>query len=691
VTRARSGSGEARVPAPRRGPAAAPRPASHPAPAKLREAAARSEARFRSIFEGAPLAISTFDGDGCFLQANPAFCHLLELNEEELRARTLFDVTHPEDQDLTRWMLREARDGRRAPSAERRLVRGDGTTVWARSTVSWIESSGELPGHFLSMVQDTTDRRRAEEALGTLEARRGAIVQAALDAIVSIDHQGRVLEFNPAAERIFGYRRDDTLGRKLADLIIPPAQRARHAEGLARYLSTGEKRVIGRRIELTALRAGDEEIPVELSIIEMPGTQPPVFTGFIRDLTERRQADEALRAKEEQLRQAQKMEAIGRLAGGVAHDFNNLLTVITGRSELLLARLAGNEALRSEATVIHGAAQRAAGLTRQLLAFSRKQVLQVRLLDLNEVVAGAETILRRLIGEDVELATVLRPGVGKVRADPGQIEQVIMNLVVNARDAMPQGGRLTLETAAVELDQAYRLQHPPAVPGPYVMMALSDTGVGMDPATRAHLFEPFFTTKAQGTGLGLATVYGIVKQSEGYVWVYSEPGQGTTFKVYLPRAEAASEARDAGPQPAAAPPPAPGSGTVLLVEDEEVVRNLVHEILDRCGYTVLEARDAQDARRICAEHRGEIHLLLTDVVMPQMNGRALASVVTEMRPSMRVLFMSGYTDDAVVRHGILEQHVAFIQKPFTPDGLARKVREVLGAETARDAPEPHPG
>ncbi|MGH9749227.1 MAG: PAS domain S-box protein, partial [Candidatus Polarisedimenticolia bacterium] len=656
----------------------------------LREAAARSEARFRSIFEGAPLAISTFDGDGRYLQANPALCHLLDLTEEELRERTVFDVTHPEDRDLMRWMLREAREGRGAPSAERRFVRLDGMTVWARSTVSWIEVSGEEPGHFLSMAQDTTDRRRAEEALGTLEARRGAIVQAALDAIVSIDHQGRVLEFNPAAERIFGYRRDEALGRKLADLIVPPAQRARHEAGLARYLSTGEKRVIGRRIELTALRAGGVEIPVELSIIEMPGTQPPIFTGFIRDLTERRQADEALRVKEEQLRQAQKMEAIGRLAGGVAHDFNNLLTVITGRSELLQARLAGNEPLRSEVAVIHGAAQRASGLTRQLLAFSRKQILQVRLLDLNEVVAGAETILRRLIGEDVELATVLRPDLGKVRADPGQIEQVIMNLAVNSRDAMPQGGRLTLETAGVVLDQAYRMQHPPAVPGPYVMLAVSDTGVGMDADTRAHLFEPFFTTKAQGTGLGLATVYGIVKQSEGYVWVYSEPGQGTTFKVYLPRAEEGARPR-AAEEPTAPPPPSPGSGTVLVVEDEEVVRNLVHEILDRCGYTVLEARDAQDARRICDEYRGEIDLLLTDVVMPQMNGRALANAVIAMRPSMRVLYMSGYTDDAVVRHGILEQHVAFIQKPFTPDGLARKVRETLEAGTAPGAPYPQSG
>ncbi len=395
-------------------------------------------------------------------------------------------------------------------------------------------------------------------------------------------------------------------------------------------------------------------------------------------LTQRAGAREALRAAEEQLRQAQKMEAIGRLAGGVAHDFNNLLTVIGGRSALLLMRLDGADPSRRDVELIKKTADRAATLTRQLLAFSRKQILQPKVLDLNAVVAGMEPLLRRLISEDIALATRRAPDLGRVKADPGQIEQVILNLAVNARDAMPRGGQLTLETRNVVLDDTYARGHPDVAPGPHAMLAVTDTGVGMSAETRARLFEPFFTTKrpGEGTGLGLATVYGIVKQSGGNVGVYSELGFGTSFKIYLPLVEETAAAADALP---GAPAPVRGSEMVLIVEDEEDLRTLAREILEAHGYSVMEAATPEAALRAVAERPDGIDLLVTDVVLPQMSGRELADRLLAGRPGLRVLFMSGYTDDAIVRHGVLELDMPFLAKPFTPENLARRVREALDA------------
>ncbi len=387
---------------------------------------------------------------------------------------------------------------------------------------------------------------------------------------------------------------------------------------------------------------------------------------------------EELARTQDQLLQAQKMEAIGRLAGGVAHDFNNLLTVISGRSELLLRRLRADDPLRRGLDLIHSTAERAAELTRQLLAFSRKQVLQPTVLQLNAVVAGLAPMLQRLIGEDIELLTVLDPALGPVKADSAQLEQVLMNLAVNARDAMPQGGRLALETANIPLDAAYARQHGGVDSGPYVMLAVTDTGCGMDAEIRAHIFEPFFTTKGpgKGTGLGLATVYGIVKQSGGQIWVYSEPGQGTTFKIYLPQVDGAGEMSEPGtPLPEASQ----GSETILLVEDEEGVRDLARDILQANGYTVLGASYGAEAVQLCKRHAGPIHLLLTDVVMPHMSGRQLAERLAPLYPEMKILYMSGYTDNAVVHHGVLDPGTAYLQKPFSPGSLARKVREVLDA------------
>src|SRR5580693_4683898 len=392
------------------------------------------------------------------------------------------------------------------------------------------------------------------------------------------------------------------------------------------------------------------------------------------DITDRRQL-------EEQLRQAQKMEAVGRLAGGIAHDFNNLLMVIQGYADLMTERLAEGDPLRRNAEQIQTASQRATSLTRQLLAFSRKQMLAPKVLNVQSVVAEMEKILRRLIGEDIQLETSSAPDLGLIKADRSQIEQVILNLAVNARDAMPQGGRLTIETANVELDSSY--SHPPAVlsPGRYVMLAVTDNGCGMDAETQAHVFEPFFTTKekGKGTGLGLATVYGIVKQSGGYVWVYSEPGRGTSFKIYLPMVETSEEpGRDSR---TGVRPTHRGTETILLVEDEKGVRELAREYLEMSGYTVIEAEDGHTALELASMHAGTIHLLMTDVVMPGISGRELAERVKRLRAKINVLYMSGYTDQAVVHHGILDMDAVLLQKPFTLATLSSKLREILTAET----------
>jgi len=376
------------------------------------------------------------------------------------------------------------------------------------------------------------------------------------------------------------------------------------------------------------------------------------------------------------------METIGRLASGLAHDFNNLLTAILGQCEILLRRLPAEEPARSGIEEIRTAGERAAGLTRQLLAYSRRQVLKPQVIDLNSSVTNMIPMLRRLIGETIELDPSLQSDLGHVEADPSQIEQIIMNLVVNARDSMPRGGRVVVETSNADLDEAFAKKHVPTRPGSYVMLAVSDTGSGMDQATQARIFEPFFTTKqlGKGTGLGLATVYGIVKQSNGYIWVYSEPGMGSTFKIYLPRVDAEVSQEEA--RETTTPLPG-GSETVLLVEDDRTVRLLAGEMLRMNGYNVLQARNGREALDLVRGHDHPIHLLLTDVVMPQMSGRQLAESIADIQPGIRVLYMSGYTDGVIAHHGVLDAGVAYLQKPFTADFLARKVREVFDARAAR--------
>ena len=423
--------------------------------------------------------------------------------------------------------------------------------------------------------------------------------------------------------------------------------------------------------ETVRRRKDGKQIHVSVSISPIRDSDGRIMgaSAISRDISERKRL-------EEQVRQSQKMEAIGQLAGGVAHDFNNLLTIISGYSDMLLSSLKADNPAREILAEIQRAGEKAASLTRQLLAFSRKQVLEPRVLDLNAIVTDTEKMLRRLIGEDLSLTTVLAPELGRVKADPGQLEQVIVNLVVNARDAMPEGGQITIETANVEVDQAYFQTRPEVQPGSYVVLAVSDTGHGMDEATKARIFEPFFTTKGpgKGTGLGLATVYGIVKQSGGSIYVYSEPGLGSTFKIYLPLVKDEIPARKSSP---GTNPPSRGKETILLVEDEVAVRAITRFALQSFGYTVLEARDGQEAIRLCEEQKPAIDLLVSDVVMPEMSGRQLTERLLTMVPRLKVLYVSGYTDDAIVRHGVLEPGAAFLQKPFTPKALANKVREVL--------------
>jgi signal transduction histidine kinase/ActR/RegA family two-component response regulator len=436
---------------------------------------------------------------------------------------------------------------------------------------------------------------------------------------------------------------------------------------LERCLETGET-VHG---DLEHIVAG---APMQLFSCTFAAAPPDIVILHAEDITERSKL-------EDQLRQSQRMEAVGRLAGGVAHDFNNILSVILSYTEMCIEELKPGDPLRSDLDEVRNASIRAVALTRQLLAFSRKQVLQPQTIDLDQTVRSLEVMLRRVLGEDIDLTLLTSTGPHAVFADPGQIEQVVMNLVVNSRDAMPIGGKLTIETSTVEVDETFARQHLGLAPGPYVLLAVTDNGTGMDEATRAHIFEPFFTTKEQGkgTGLGLSMVFGIVHQSGGAIWVYSEVGHGTTFKIYLPRVAGAAATTGSIPKLAAVG----GTETILLVEDDEAVRVLLRTLLRRAGYTVLDAQNAGEAFLVSEQFTARIHLLMTDVVMPRMSGRQLAERLLPTRPEMRLLYMSGYTDDAIVHHGVIESGVAFLQKPINNDALLRKVRSVL--ETRRNS------
>lgn len=531
------------------------------------------------------------------------------------------------------------------------------------------ERTAELMETTRALEIEIAERKRTEVALRDSEQRYRTVGETASDAMITIDESSSIVFVNRAAERIFGYSREEMLGQSLT-MLMPGALRQLHLSSFERYHESRAKHISWEAVELPGLHKNGTEIPLEISFGEFMRGGEHYFTGIARDITDRKHM-------EEQLRQSQKMEAIGQLAGGVAHDFNNLLTVIVGYSQLLLSETIA-QSVREGLDQIARAADRASALTRQLLAFSRKQILRPEVVNPNEIINELEKMLARLIGEDLELVTRLDPRLDRITIDPSQMEQIIVNLAVNSRDAMPDGGKLTIETENVYLDEEYSQLHAEVEPGWYVRMALSDTGSGMDEATKARLFEPFFTTKemGKGTGLGLSTVHGIVKQSGGHIWIYSEVDRGTTFKLYFPVTAAAGEE----PRELAERRVSPGgSETILIIEDDDAVRNLAVEVLAQNGYTVFQTGEPMKAGSICEAYPGTIDLLITDVIMPGLSGRRLVDELSPAFPEMHILYMSGYTDNAIVHHGVLEEGLSFLQKPFTPDTLLRKVREVLDA------------
>jgi two-component system, cell cycle sensor histidine kinase and response regulator CckA len=626
------------------------------------------ERQFRAVFGAALDAILVADDDRRIVDANPAAYRLFGLAGDELVGRRADDFVSPDVAprlDEIWGAFLEA--GEYTAACEIRLPDG------SRRDVEASARARMLPGRHLAVLRDVTERRRAEKALRRSEERFRALVLNSTDVVHLLDARGVLLYESPAVTRVLGYDPEEMVGRSVADFIHPDdAERCETA--LASVVAYG---LSGVTVECRVRHKDGSWRWVEAvgtNMLEDPAVEAVVIN--YRDISERRRAEELLRESEERLRQAQKLEAVGRLAGGVAHDFNNLLTVITGYCDLALRTVDAHDPLRERFVEIKQAGDRAADLTRQLLAFSRKQLLRPTVLDLNETIARIGGMLRRILGEDVELSTVPEPGLWRVYADPGQVEQVVLNLAANARHAMAGGGTLTIETANVRLDESDVAAHPDAVPGPHVMIAVSDTGAGMPAETLERIFEPFFTTKevGKGTGLGLASVHGIVKQSGGSIRVQSEVGVGTTFRVYLP------VARD---EQAPAPPVEPrreapgGHETILLVEDEPGVRRLTAAGLRMHGYRVLEAADGADALGMLEADGGGVRLLLTDVVMPKMSGPELARRVAELRGSIRVLFMSGHAEGAIVHHGMLGRGVALLQKPFALADLAWKVRQVL--------------
>ena len=630
---------------------------------------AASEARYRSLMEQANDAILLVDAAG-IIEANQKAEALLGRPRAELVGHAYEEFVAPDEREQAATLRSALLAGGATRRAEEHLVRPDGSRVPVEVARSLARIGDEAL--VLLIARDVTERRRAQDELRQTQHFLQSVFET-LPGIVSIYdlQEGRNVFANQELTELLGYTREQVqaMGSGGIANLLHPDDRTRVASAYQAYRSAEDKRVYEVEYRMKHASGAWRWLLSRNVVFERNETMVRQMLGIAVDVTDQRRTEDLLQ-------RSQRVEAIGRLAGGVAHDFNNILGVIMGYGEMAQRQLPSEHPVRPRVDQMLAAAQRAAELTKQLLGFSRRQVLHTRAINLNDCIRDVDKMLGRLIPESVTLVVRGAPSLGTVKADPGQIEQIILNLVVNARDAMPEGGSLTIETANADLDEAYAAAHTPVMPGRYAMLAVSDTGIGMDAETRLQIFEPFFTTKAEGegTGLGLATVYGIVKQSGGYIWVYSEPGRGTTFKVYLPRVDEAPQAVRAA-TPAAAPPR--GHETILLVEDAEALREVIRETLEERGYTLLVAAEGEEALDLARQHQEPIELLLTDVVMPKLGGADLAKRLKALRPGIRVLHMSGYTNGAISQGGVLAEGVALLEKPFTSDKLARVVREVL--------------
>ena len=631
----------------------------------------RTNELFRSAFEEAPGGMCLVNPEGRFLRVNNAFCLMLERPESELLDMTFMDVTHPEDRSASREWVGQILAGEDVPKTlEKRYLRKSGHVMWGMVGSYLLRSDDGAPLLFITHIQDITERKRTEEALLESETRYRSIFDSSTDGIVIIDPDtATMIDFNQQACTQLGYTREEFGCLKISDIDLLDGTEEVKAR-IQKVIKTGYDEFE----TLHRTKHGEQRnVHVTVQYISIGGKS--VQHCICRDITERKHAEAEKERLQVQLQQAMKMEAVGRLAGGVAHDFNNLLTVIMGYSELLLKKIGKESPMHGQVEEIKRAGERAASLTQQLLAFSRKQIIEPKVVHLDHLVAEMHKMLTRLIGEEIALQATTGKSLGSVKIDPGQFQQILMNLVVNARDAMPGGGKIVIETANVDLGEEYCAAHPYVTPGRFVMLSVSDTGQGMSEEVKAFIFEPFFTTKERGsgTGLGLATTYGAVHQAGGSIEVYSEVGIGTTFKVFLPRVEEeAILVNDDRPTDLSV-----GTETVMIVEDEGILRNLCVQILEQMGYRVLQARNGIEAIAEVQRYGDRIDLLLTDVVMPGMNGSELATRLVLHNPEMKVLFTSGYTEDVISHHGVLAEGVSFIGKPYTPLALARKVREVL--------------
>jgi len=637
-------------------------------------ALAQHRLQLDAMMDNIPDAIYFKDRQSRFLRASKAQAVKFGLSDPSgMIGKTDFDFfTHEHAQQAFADEQEVIRTGRPIVGKEEKETWPDGHVTWVSTTKEPLhDQTGKIIGTF-GVSRDITDHRRAEEQLRV----QLSALQAAANAIFMTDAQGQIVWVNAAFTVATGYALEETIGRRL-DFIASETT-------VPELLASVQETITGGEVwhgELINRRKNSTEFPVDLTVTPVRDEQGILthFVGIMQDVTQQHRL-------REQLLQSQKMEAVGRLAGGVAHDFNNILTAVLGYSELLLQRSAPSDPLHRHAEEIRKSAERAAALTQQLLAFSRRQPVQLHVLNLNELVADLNKMLRRLVGENIRMVTVCSPDLGHVRADAGQLQQVIMNLVVNARDAMPDGGTLTLQTANVQFDETYVRSYPEATVGDHVMLAISDTGMGMTAEVKEHLFEPFFTTKGVGggTGLGLATCYGIVKQSGGHINVYSEPGQGTAFRIYLPRV---SDTVDRSPQRGPQAEIPRGTETILIVEDEPEVRALAVLVLRELGYRVIEAGNGEEALQLSAmSDQQPIHLMVTDVVMPRMGGLHLAEALASRHPETKVLFISGYPDETITKHGTVPSDLAFLPKPFTPSALARRIREVLdGVKNSKSA------